>query len=91
MVDRDKTYKATISGCNVFTLKGPAYVLWIHSLEDGRAHVKMVRSLDAFMRENWYIDDVFDSEEDAIDKCLEAIAAHGCEIKLISPMRRGII
>lgn len=91
MTDNDKTYKATISGCNVFTVKGPAYVLWIHSLEDGRVHVKMVRSLDAFMRKDWYIDDVFDSEEDAIDKCLAAIMARGYKIKLISPMRRGVI
>lgn len=91
MIDSNKTYKATISGCNVKMINGKSYVIWFHSLADGHVHAQMSRTIETFIRKDWYVDAIFESEETAIQACVKAIEANDGEVKKVGKIRRGLV
>lgn len=76
-----------VKGCTVFTDKSK-YVIWLNDLPDSRCHARIRKSIYFLERESWWVDTTFDSTEEALNACYDAITQHGENIKKTSAMKK---
>lgn len=84
-------HQKIISARNISTVDGASYVVWMNVLPDGKIHAKLCKAIDMFAREPWYIDNVFENKETAMDGCCKAIEANDSLVQKISKERQGTI